>query len=90
MACKRSAVRSRLAPPDTATVAVEEYMHTAGRVAVFVGIVMIALGFIIGFTAMFMDADRQAVVWLGIIPLGFVVMLAGTVTSQLTRPKDEN
>ena len=65
-------------------------MHTAGRVAVFVGIVMTALGFIIGFTAMFMNVDSQAVRWLGIIPLGFVVMLAGTVTSQLTRPKDEN
>jgi uncharacterized membrane protein len=65
-------------------------MHTAGRVAVFVGILMTALGIIIGFTAMFMNADRQAVFWLGIIPLGFVVMLAGTVTSQPARPKDEN
>jgi uncharacterized membrane protein len=55
-----------------------------------VGILMTALGIIIGFTAMFMNADRQAVFWLGIIPLGFVVMLAGTVTSQLTQPKDEN
>ena len=65
-------------------------MHTAVRVAVFVGILMIALGFIIGFNALFMNADRQAVVWLGVIPLGFVVMLAGTVTSQLTQPKDDN
>ena len=65
-------------------------MHTAGRVAVFVVILMTALGIIIGFTAMFMNADRQAVVWLGVIPLGFVVMLVGTVTSQLTQPKDDN
>ena len=65
-------------------------MHTAGRVAVFVGILMTILGIIVGFSALFMNADSQAVTWLGIIPLGFVVMLAGTVTTQLTRPKDEN
>jgi uncharacterized membrane protein len=65
-------------------------MHTAGRVAVFVGILMTVLGIIVGFSALFMNADSQAVTWLGIIPLGFVVMLAGTVTTQLTRPKDEN
>ena len=65
-------------------------MNTAGRVAVIVGIALIVAGLVIGFGAMFMGEDQQAVDWLALVPLGFVVMLAGTVSSQLTKPKDNN
>jgi len=65
-------------------------MHRAGRVAVYMGIVMTALGLVIGFTAMFMGAQNRAIDWLGIVPLGFVILLAGTVATQLSHPKDDN
>jgi uncharacterized membrane protein len=65
-------------------------MHAAGKIAIYIGIAMTLLGLVIGFSAMLMDADNRAVNWLGIIPLGFVVLLAGTVATQLSRPDDDN
>ena len=65
-------------------------MHAAGKIAIYIGIAMTTLGLVIGFGAMLMDADNQAINWLGIIPLGFVVLLAGTVATQLSKPDDDN
>ena len=68
----------------------EDEMHKTGRFAVFAGIALIASGLIIGFGVMFTKADSDAVNWLGLVPLGFVILLAGTVITQLTRPNDDN
>ena len=65
-------------------------MKTAGRIAVLVGIVLTIAGLVIGFSNMFADEDQKAIEWLGLVPLGFVVMLAGTVASQLFGSKDNN
>ena len=65
-------------------------MNRVGRIAVYLGILLIAAGMIVGFTAMFEDADSSAVRWLGVIPIGFLVLLVGTVISQLHRPKDDD
>ena len=56
----------------------------------YTGVVLIALGLILGFGMMFGDNDGQAETWLSIVPLGFVILLAGTVASQLShQEKDE-
>ena len=65
-------------------------MHAAGKIAIYIGIATTALGLVIGFGAMLMDADNRAIDWLGIVPLGFVVLLAGTVATQLGKPRDDN
>ena len=65
-------------------------MHKVGKITLYIGILLIACGIIIGFAAMFSDADSQAVNWLGMVPIGFILMLAGTVATQLSRPKDDD
>ena len=64
-------------------------MYQLGRIAVYSGIALIAAGLIIGFTALWLDADGQAVNWLAVIPVGFVVLLTGTVMTQLANPDRE-
>ena len=64
-------------------------MHQVGRVTIYIGILLTAIGLIIGFTAMFMDHDDFAKMFLGLVPIGFVLLLAGTVTSQLSSPRNK-
>jgi hypothetical protein len=63
-------------------------MRRVGRYTVYAGVVLIAIGLIGGFTALFRDADSLAVNLLTLVPLGFIVLLAGTVVSQLSGPPD--
>jgi hypothetical protein len=89
MACKGSAVRSRLAPPDPQArrlVRKGNGMERAGRIMVYLGIILIATGLIGGFVALFQNADGVAVNLLFLVPLGFVALLTGTVISQLLTP----
>ena len=65
-------------------------MKNPGRIAVYIGIFLSAIGFVLGFTAMFTGMDKQAVILLNIIPVGFVLMLAGTVASQLSGENKDN
>ena len=65
-------------------------MNRFGRFAVYLGILMIAAGLIIGFGAMFRNADGNAIMWLGVVPVGFLVLLVGTVISQLYRREDDD
>jgi len=64
-------------------------MKQVGRFAVYLGIILIVLGMIIGFGAMIVDKDSQGIIWISAVPIGFVVLLAGTVMTQLSRPNDE-
>ena len=61
-------------------------MYRAGRIAVYLGIVLITVGLVLGFGAMFVDSDSLAVELIGLVPLGFVVLLAGVVVTQLLGP----
>ena len=64
-------------------------MHKAGKYAVIAGILLIVIGMIIGFTLLLKE-DDDAIIWLGsIIPVGFVVLLTGTVTSLLAHTDDD-
>jgi len=65
-------------------------MYQVGRIAVYLGILLIATGIMVGFGAMWLDADGQAINWLGIIPVGFVVLLLGTVMTQLSGPRKDD
>lgn len=64
-------------------------MNRIGRYAVYLGALLTAAGLIVGFAAMFTSADSAAVNWLGIIPVGFMVMLLGTVISHLHPGNDD-
>ena len=66
-------------------------MYQVGRIAVYLGILLITAGILVGFGAMWLGADGQAINWLGIIPIGFIVLLVGTVLTQLSTPdKDKH
>ena len=64
-------------------------MASLGRYTVWFGIVLVAVGLIGGFTALFRDADGLAVNLLVLVPLGFAALLTGTVISQLLSPPDK-
>ena len=64
-------------------------MHRIGKIAVYLGIVLIVIGLFVGFSAIYMDSDGYAIKWLGVIPLGFVLLLLGTVMTQLSHPEKE-
>jgi len=61
-------------------------MERVGRYTVYIGIILIAVGLIGGFTALFQDADSLAVNLLVLVPVGFAALLTGTVISQLLTP----
>ena len=64
-------------------------MLKLGRLAVFAGIALIVVGMVIGFTLLY-KGEENATIWLGtIIPVGFVVLLTGTVTSLLSHNDDD-
>ena len=64
-------------------------MHKAGKLAVIAGIALIVIGMVIGFTLLFKE-EENAIIWLGtIIPVGFIVLLTGTVTSLLSHNDDD-
>lgn len=62
-------------------------MHRFGSFLVWLGVILSTVGLVFGFGAMFMDADHQAVNLLGLVPLGFMALLAGVVTVLFSRPK---
>jgi len=64
-------------------------MYQAGRIAIYIGIGLVAVGLIVGFTFMFMGNDDLAKFLIGLVPIGFVLLLTGTVTTLLSPPKDK-
>ena len=64
-------------------------MARVGRYTVCLGIILIAVGLIGGFLALFRDADSLAVNILILVPLGFATLLTGTVIAQLATPRDK-
>jgi len=64
-------------------------MGRLGRYTVYLGILLIAVGLIGGFLALFRNADSLAVNILVLVPVGFTALLTGTVISQLMTPPDK-
>ena len=65
-------------------------MHKAGKFAVIAGILLTVSGMIIGFTLLFNESEN-AIIWLGtIIPVGFIVLFTGMVTTLLSERNDED
>jgi len=62
-------------------------MGHIGRLTVLAGAALSAVGLVVGFGALYLDADGLAVSLLGLVPFGFVLLLTGTVISQLHRPR---
>ena len=65
-------------------------MHKAGKLAVIAGILLTVSGMIIGFTLLIKESEN-AIIWLGtIIPVGFIVLFTGMVTTLLSERNDED
>lgn len=54
-----------------------------GRYTVFVGIALVAVGMVLGFGAMMFAPGSAFVKAIGLVPIGFVVLLTGTVVALL-------
>ena len=61
-------------------------MHRAGRIAIGTGAVSVSVGLAGGFGAMLEGFDGLALKLLTLVPLGFVLLFAGVVMTQLHRP----
>lgn len=59
-------------------------MHRAGVVVVWVAILLTASGLIAGFGGLALGFDDAAIWWLGLIPVGFALLLAGVVMTLLS------
>ena len=58
-------------------------MHRVGRLAVYLGVLLVVVGLVGGFIALFRDAEAIAVNLLVLVPLGFVALLTGVVITLL-------
>ena len=54
-----------------------------GRYTVFAGIALVAVGLLVGFGAMIFAPASPLVKAIGLVPIGFVVLLTGTVVALL-------
>jgi uncharacterized SAM-binding protein YcdF (DUF218 family) len=61
-------------------------MHRAGSIMTLIGVILIAVGLVAGFTLLLLDQDDEAIALLSIIPVGFVLTLGGLTATQLSRP----
>ncbi len=61
-------------------------MHRLGRITVWAGIVLVAAGLGVGFTALWQGSEGLGITALGLVPVGFLLLLAGTVACQLAGP----
>jgi len=65
-------------------------MYQVGKITIYIGIALTIIGMLVGFTAMFMDSDNLAKFFIGLVPIGFVLLLTGTVATQLSAPNNDN
>ena len=49
----------------------------------YIGAIIIATGVIVGFSFMFLGNDELAKIFLGITPVGFLILFVGVVTNML-------
>jgi hypothetical protein len=61
-------------------------MHTLGVITTMLALILSVLGLFVGFWKM-VNGSEDAVVWLSLVPLGFVGLLLGVTLTQLSRTK---
>ena len=59
-------------------------MHRLGVISVWIGLLASLVGLVVGFIQM-ADNTVDATLWLGLVPVGFAMLLLGTVMTQLSR-----
>lgn len=62
-------------------------MYRAGRLLIWLGVALCAVGLVGGFAMLFRDSDAAAVNLLGLVPLGFVLLFAGVVATLFGTPR---
>ncbi len=60
-------------------------MQRVGRIAIWIGILLALVGLLLGFGVMFQDGADQAVNLLVLVPIGFMLLMLGTVMTQLSQ-----
>lgn len=58
-------------------------MQRIGRIAIIVGVVLVAAGLLAGFPVMMTGSD-SAVPWLALVPVGFLGLMIGTAISLMS------
>ena len=58
------------------------------RIGVYLGVILVVLGLVTGFGALFTDLDDLAIMLLRLVPLGFVLGFAGLAVLLLLGPRD--
>jgi len=54
-----------------------------GRYTVFLGIALVVVGMVLGFGALFVDSASPLVKAIALVPIGFLLLLTGTVVALL-------
>jgi hypothetical protein len=63
-------------------------MHKFGMFSLYLGLVLGAIGLIGGFGLMFAGSDVWAKPLIAMVPIGFLLMFTGVVTTLLHSPAD--
>ena len=58
-------------------------MHKLGVITTLLGLILSAVGLIVGFWKM-LNGSENAEVWISLVPLGFVGLLLGVALTQLS------
>ena len=59
-------------------------MHRVGVVSVWAGLISSAVGLVAGFMALPSGEEEKIGFWISFVPLGFMLLLLGTVLTQLS------
>jgi len=60
-------------------------MHLAGTVLVWLSILLIAVGMLVGFGGMLAGAGEELMQLIVLVPWGFLLLMTGTAMAQLSR-----
>jgi hypothetical protein len=61
-------------------------MHKLGVITTMLALILSVVGLIVGFWKM-VNGSEDAIVWISLVPLGFVGLLLGVTLTQLSRTK---
>ncbi|BCB27148.1 hypothetical protein SKTS_20340 [Sulfurimicrobium lacus] len=60
-------------------------MNRLGVVSSYVGFILTVIGLVVGFYNLPTGDGEKIGFWLGLVPAGFVLLLVGVATTQLTK-----
>ena len=61
-------------------------MHKLGVITTMLALILSVVGLIVGFWKM-ANGSEDAIVWISLVPLGFVGLLLGVTLTQMSRTK---